>query len=477
MGRRGREETKEGGRRRGREGDKRKIDTERIRFTFIERRKVSGSGAGKEMTRRSIEKEENEEDHEERNGEEEEHKDRRKEKKAKKSKKKNKKKDKESESEDDDKENKKKKKKSKKKKEKEEEEEEKEQKEEEVPEHKPLVPYEEAEEPKTNEESVDEDATEKSEKEEEKPSIDPTKFINSFSETVVEEVKPKLKLPTLIFNEKTVELAPRAETKSEPEQQVGGHKANDQEAKKGSDSFADSARTQAMVVESRKTQEVGPERSERLEEASMESQKDLHPLLDSGVDASVASKWDLEESFIGESAEAEFALQLNVSKDEFNGMELESPQKDLKEEGGPTTVLKKALENIKEKEKDITVKKKRRSTNGGSDLDPEEHDIDTKKRKKKKKKKVDSGADESSDEDVAVKTKKKAKGKKKGKGLDFDIPEKTLKKLLKKSMTLIQRSGRRRRRRRWIVGQMSQVTRMSLENIKEKEKDITVKKK
>ena len=54
-------------------------------------------------------------------------------------------------------------------------------------------------------------------KEEEKPKIDPTKFINSFSETVVEEVKPKLKLPTLIFNEKTVELAPREEVKPETE--------------------------------------------------------------------------------------------------------------------------------------------------------------------------------------------------------------------------------------------------------------------
>merc|ERR1719430_726223 len=125
----------------------------------------------------------------------------------------------------------------------------------------------------------------------------------------------------------------------------------------------------------------------------MDSQKDLQPLLDSEVEAAAPSKWDLEESFIGENAEPEFALQLNVSKDEFNGMELESPQKDLKEEEGPTTVLKKALENIKEKEKD-TVKKKRRSTNGGSDLDPEEHDVDLKKRKKKK---VDSGADESSE--------------------------------------------------------------------------------
>merc|ERR1719397_478275 len=314
------------------------------------------------------------------------------------------------------------------------EEEEEEQREEGVPEHKPLVPYEEAEEPKTNEESVDEDAIEKTEKEEEKPSIDPTKFINSFSETVVEEVKPKLKLPTLIFNEKTVELAPRAETKPEQEQQVGVNKANDQEVKKGSDSFAESARTQAMVVESRKTQEVEPERSERLEEASMETQKDLQPLLDSGVDASVASKWDLEESFIGESAEAEFALQLNVSKDEFNGMELESAQKDFKEEEGPTTVLKKALENIKEKEKDITVKKKRRSTNGGSDLDPEEHDIDTKKRKKKR---------------ISLSRRRE------GRPMVALI-------LTPKSMTLIQRSGRRKRRRRWIVGQMSQVTRMWL---------------
>merc|ERR1719151_405803 len=109
----------------------------------------------------------------------------------------------------------------------------------------------------------------------------------------------------------------------------------------------------------------------------MDTQKDLQPLLDSEVEAAAPSKWDLEESFIGENAEHEFALQLNLSKDEFNGMELESPQKDLKEEEGPTTVLKKALQNIKEK--------------------------DTVKKKKKKKKKVDSGADESSDEETAVK--------------------------------------------------------------------------
>merc|ERR1712045_878262 len=36
----------------------------------------------------------------------------------------------------------------------------------------------------------------------------PTKFINSFSEASVEQ-KPKLNLPTLVFNDKTVELAPK----------------------------------------------------------------------------------------------------------------------------------------------------------------------------------------------------------------------------------------------------------------------------
>merc|ERR1712037_922069 len=341
-------------------------------------------------TSRSIEKEGKDEHHEERNGGEGEHKDKRKEKKAKKGKGKGKKKGKDEHHEERNGGEGEHKDKSKKKKEKESEEEE-EQKEENVVESKPLVPYEEAEEPKTNEDSVDEDAAEKeTEKEEDKPSVDPTKFINSFSETVVEEVKPKLKLPTLIFNEKTVELAPRPETKPEPELQEVEPKADDhQEVKKASDSFA---RTQDMVVETRTSQEamMEPERSERHQEASMDTQKDLQPLLDSEVEAAAPSKWDLEESFIGENAEHEFALQLNLSKDEFNGMELESPQKDWKEEEGPTTVLKKALQNIKEKD---TVKKKRRSTNGGSDFE----------RKKKKKKKVDSGADESSDEETAVK--------------------------------------------------------------------------
>jgi len=72
-----------------------------------------------------------------------------------------------------------------------------------------------------------------------------------------------LKLPTLIFNEKTVELAPRVETKPEAEVEVGEAKANNHEAKKESDSFADSARTHDMVDESRTTREVEAERSER----------------------------------------------------------------------------------------------------------------------------------------------------------------------------------------------------------------------
>merc|ERR1712223_269408 len=183
---------------------------------------------------------------------------------AKKSKKKNKKKDRESESEDEDKENRKKKKKSKKRKDKEsegeEDEEQEENKEGETMEQKSLVPYDEAEEPKTNEESVDEDGQEKAEqeKEEEKPKMDPTKFINSFSETVVEEVKPKLKLPTLIFNEKTVELAPREEIKPETEvseDKIAVHKENTPEP------ITNPSRAQNLATDSKKQQDKPAERS------------------------------------------------------------------------------------------------------------------------------------------------------------------------------------------------------------------------
>merc|ERR1711899_294892 len=314
-----------------------------------------------------------------RNGEEEEHKERKKEKKAKKSKKKNKKKDRESESEDEDKENKKKKKKSKKRKDKEsegeEEEDQEENKEGEAMEQKSLVPYEEAEEPKTNEEDGQERAEQ--EKEEEKPKIDPTKFINSFSETVVEEVKPKLKLPTLIFNEKTVELAPREEVKPETEvseAKIDVHKENTPEP------IANSSRAQNLTTYSKKQQDTTAERPSRHKEAKEEGSRHEETkgeVSKKEVEAAAPSKWDLEESFTGE----EFALQLNVSKDEFNGMEMESPQKDLKEE--PTTALKKALENIKEKEKGGVVRKKRRSTKSGSDHELEDPELVGKKEQRK----------------------------------------------------------------------------------------------
>merc|ERR1711953_986111 len=167
-------------------------------------------------------------------------------------------------------------------------EEQEENKEEEAVEQKSLVPYEEAEEPKTNEESVDEDGQGQAEqeKEEEKPKIDPTKFINSFSETVVEEVKPKLKLPTLIFNEKTVELAPREEVKPETEvseAKIDVHKEN----------------TPEPIANSSRQQDKPPERSSRHEEAKVEGsrhEETKEEVSKKGVEAAIPSKWDSEES-------------------------------------------------------------------------------------------------------------------------------------------------------------------------------------
>merc|ERR1712004_320652 len=108
------------------------------------------------------------------------------------------------------------------------------------------------------------------EKEEEKPKIDPTKFINSFSETVVEEVKPKLKLPTLIFNEKTVELAPREEVK--PETEASEAKIDVQE-EKNSVSIADSSKPQNLAAHSKKEQESPVERHSRHKESKVEGSR------------------------------------------------------------------------------------------------------------------------------------------------------------------------------------------------------------
>merc|ERR1711978_195509 len=127
------------------------------------------------------------------------HKKSKKEKKSKKSKKKNKKKD--SDSEDEDKENKKRKKKEKKRKEREsldnnaesDEKDEDDRPSSKSSEHHP----EEVEPTQDNTENVEPSP----------PKPDTSKFINSFSEAV--EEKPKLNLPTLVFNDKTVELAPK----------------------------------------------------------------------------------------------------------------------------------------------------------------------------------------------------------------------------------------------------------------------------
>merc|ERR1712096_459602 len=122
--------------------------------------------------------------------EQEKNKELKKEKKAKKSKKKSKKKDRDSD--DEAKDSKKKKKKSKKKKDRDSESHDEQKPENEI---KSLVPYGEVEDVKTNGEG--------SENREETPPIDPTKFINSFSEAKVEDTKPKFDPPTLGLSDKT----------------------------------------------------------------------------------------------------------------------------------------------------------------------------------------------------------------------------------------------------------------------------------
>merc|ERR1712126_399895 len=57
------------------------------------------------------------------------------------------------------------------------------------------------------EEEVENNLLETQEKTPPKVAVDSSKFINSFSEAV--DVKPKHNLPTLVFNDKTVELAPK----------------------------------------------------------------------------------------------------------------------------------------------------------------------------------------------------------------------------------------------------------------------------
>lgn len=367
--------------------------------------------------------------------EHDEKKESKKEKKAKKSKKKNKKKDKDSDDDEDGKETKKKKKKGKKKKDRDPESNDEDHQEEDV---KPLVPYGENEDVKTTEES--------SENQEEKPPVDPTKFINSFSEAKAEEAKPKLNLPTLVFNEKTVELAPKEDHYTEND--VGNESkpidtTDVSQAVKSHDS-----EKYDKSSESKPKQDVPRER--------IKTEPEPEPV------TNVVSKWDREDILTteypkkGESSNNKASLDSEHARE--NQMYDNEDSRSIKQEvaSGPQNVLRKALANM---EKDNFVRDKKRKSLEGSE--PENDDSHTKKKKKKKKKKVET-EEESSEEEAKEKTKKKTKKKKKG---GLEIPEKTLKKLLKKNLLkkkalekLISGEGKKKKKKTKDVEDTSPVT-------------------
>merc|ERR1711902_66178 len=157
-----------------------------------------------------------------------------------------------------------------------------------------------------------------------------SKFINSFSEAKVEENKNKLSLPTLVFNDKTEELAPK--------------ESNDEALDDDLD-----------------------------KDDSFETQ---------------LSKWEEDE--------------LNLEAQQIR----EEKPKSTRADSGPSTVLRKALSNMEK---------------------------DNLKREKRKSKSIED-EDELRNGDENHTRKNKSKKKKK-KGLEsMKIPEKTLKKLLKKNL-------------------------------------------
>ena len=178
--------------------------------------------------------------------------------------------------------------------------------------------------------------------------LDQSKFINSFSEAKVDETKTKLSLPTLVFNDKTEELAPK-ETKEE---------ASDDQMDKD-DSFE-----------------------------------------------TKLSKWEEDE--------------LNLE-----AQQIHEQSKLSKAENGPSAIKSSKERHHVETDRD---EKKRKSRSVGEEEDSRNgQDNQIKKKKKKRKSISEAESDESEDEDNKSKKKKK---KKKG----LDIPEKTLKKLLKKNL-------------------------------------------
>merc|ERR1712130_46919 len=215
--------------------------------------------------------------------------------------------------------------------------------------------------------------------EDQKPQIDTSKFINSFSEAVEEAPKP-VPLPKLVFNDKTIELAP---------------------------------------IENKEDHANGDD---------VDNTSAVNDVVDNDVLETELSKWDKDDFY-------EETNQLS----ETSPKELKkvSSVEDLP---GPQTILKRALSNM---EKDKHQRdKKRRSLESEDDLkekkrrslevEEEDKEVEESQSRKKKKKKRDSSEEESSEqEEEKEKSKKKSKKKKKG---NLDIPEKTLKKLLKKNL-------------------------------------------
>ena len=176
---------------------------------------------------------------------------------------------------------------------------------------------------------------------------DQSKFINSFSEAKVENTKNKLSLPTLVFNDKTEELAPKEPINETIDDQV-----------EKDDSFE-----------------------------------------------TKLSKWE----------EDEFNLEAQQIREA-------APQAQAVVETSSLTGLRKALSDM---ERD---NKKRKSKSIEKDEEVRNGQENSAKKKKKKRKSI-SDAESEETEDEENKNKKKKK-KKKG----IDIPEKTLKKLLKRNL-------------------------------------------
>merc|ERR1712106_693641 len=268
-----------------------------------------------------------------------------KEKKAKKSKKKSKKKDKDSDEDEDGKENKeskKKKKKGKKKKDKDPESNDEDNQEEDI---KPLVPYGENEDVKTTEES--------SESQEEKQPADPTKFINSFSEAKADETKPKLNLPTLVFNDKTVELAPKENPGSEVDVN------NDLTLMIKNEVLASEKKADIekydKITESKSKADLPRGRNEaKLQEKEQETV------------ANVVSKWDREDVLTTEYPKRESSHVKAELASEYHEFAEDSKTNVPNQSSGPQNVLRKALANM---EKDNIVRDKKRKSIEGSETD------------------------------------------------------------------------------------------------------------